>query len=534
MTTLSYLDYRKKNSDGKLVTVDDGTSVEVLIKNARQNLEEKIKKEGYTSEIKDAERQVAKLENAIKRDPELGRMVIANQTANMIDPDTGKEYEDGGINAFTIQDSLDNPSSVMVVYSGTGSKEWLEDGIDLSGKFVMNPQRKQAVTYFDTIVGKNGWDKKGIKIHLTGHSAGGNKIQYVAMDSQYWRLIDNGYSLDGEGMPPETIEYYKRLYGEKEFEERRHKLYSISADNDFVNVQGTNKKFGRVIPDENIYYRKSNLSGIGWHYSDCCMNEDGSSTEFTEQGIVSAYLESVSESIMDLPPQLRGIITEGIMSILQKYWQKKDPLNGEKISYAEIITSVYMVVEALPAATIDFLGDTFGVNLDWLAQVVSTYTILLYLPFNMVKYAVGLTLDYIEETIKICIDKIIEFGNKCKELTERIVSDINTIINNFRDWFDSVFNYGVKYANDNPVFVVETNKLRSYAQRINAVNSRISNLDSRLDQLYWKVNLWSLGNLIAADALTGYSYRLRRCVSYLNETADDLDNIENNLVGSLE
>ena len=74
--------------------------------------------------------------------------------------------------------------------------------------------------------------------------------------------------------------------------------------------------------------------------------------------------------------------------------------------------------------------------------------------------------------------------------------------------------------------IVDTYKLNQYAQRIQQVNSRISRLDGRLNSLYWKVGLLDLWNLMQADAMTSYSWRLLRCQDYLYQTASDFDNVE--------
>lgn len=78
--------------------------------------------------------------------------------------------------------------------------------------------------------------------------------------------------------------------------------------------------------------------------------------------------------------------------------------------------------------------------------------------------------------------------------------------------------------------IVDTYKLNQYAQRISAVNSRINGLDRRLDSLYTKVGLLGLWNLIQADALTCYCWRLNRCSSYLQETSTDFEWTEQELL----
>lgn len=79
--------------------------------------------------------------------------------------------------------------------------------------------------------------------------------------------------------------------------------------------------------------------------------------------------------------------------------------------------------------------------------------------------------------------------------------------------------------------IVDTYKLNQYAQRIADVNSRISRLDRRLDSLYWRIGLQGLWNLMQADALTCYSWKLLRCQAYLQQTAAEFEQVEKDLGG---
>lgn len=79
--------------------------------------------------------------------------------------------------------------------------------------------------------------------------------------------------------------------------------------------------------------------------------------------------------------------------------------------------------------------------------------------------------------------------------------------------------------------IVDTYKLNQYAQRISAVNGRIKQLDRRMDVLYWRVGLLGLWNLMQADALTCYNWRLVRCQSYLQQTALEFAGTERLILG---
>ena len=52
-----------------------------------------------------------------------------------------------------------------------------------------------------------------MNIIVTGHSKGGNKAQYVTINSKYNDLIDKCFSFDGQGMSPEAIEAFINRHG---------------------------------------------------------------------------------------------------------------------------------------------------------------------------------------------------------------------------------------------------------------------------------------------------------------------------------
>lgn len=79
--------------------------------------------------------------------------------------------------------------------------------------------------------------------------------------------------------------------------------------------------------------------------------------------------------------------------------------------------------------------------------------------------------------------------------------------------------------------VVDTYKLRRYAERLSKVDYRIEYLEARLDRLYNEVGLLGLWNLVRVNALTGYCRRLKNCRSYLGQTASDFENAERTLLG---
>lgn len=88
---------------------------------------------------------------------------------------------------------------------------------------------------------------------------------------------------------------------------------------------------------------------------------------------------------------------------------------------------------------------------------------------------------------------------------------------------------GYKYASANPYISLDTYKLTQYAQRLRNVNKRLRNVDRRMDSLYWKVDISDRWIISQADVLTGESYRLNRCISYLESTSSDFSKTEDYL-----
>ena len=107
-------------------------------------------------------------------------------------------------------------------------------------------------------------------------------------------------------------------------------------------------------------------------------------------------------------------------------------------------------------------------------------------------------------------------------------------LNAIGEWFSKNTNSGYKVASADPTIKVDTAKLRGYAERLGKVNQRLTTLDGRMDDLYFKVGLRDLFNLIHADLWTGSNWRITNCAKYLNETANDFEGTERNVVGQFQ
>ncbi len=292
------------------------------------------------------EKRVEMIQKACTADIALADSVIGNIAVDY-------NNKIGGMKACTF---VHGTGTVYVIFAGTGAGEWIDNGESLSGipeynlyekydksgqlmytfaveKDFASDQQAEALNWFGRICAKNGWNEN-TRIILSGHSKGGNKAQFVMINSDF---ADMCISFDGQGFSPEAVTMFRNKFG-KSFEQRRRKIYSISADNDFVNVLGE-----PIAPAEQIYFLKSsdiNDSPFAYHYVETLIGADGRLNEQGVQGDISQYMQNLSDTIMAIKPPERQYITLSIMNILQKILGSDFPVNGDFVSAKDTVMGI--------------------------------------------------------------------------------------------------------------------------------------------------------------------------------------------------
>lgn len=269
--------------------------------------------------------------------PEIGEMVMCCQSGNM--------GYDSGTAACTFKSPGEN--SYYMVYRGTGDGEWPDNGIGMTSSATM--QQERALSWFEEVVETL---ELGEQDHLvvTGHSKGGNKAQFVTMETRYDSLVDVCYSVDGQGFSESAISRWQERYGEEEYEKRREKLYGIHGENDYVSVLGNS-----VIPQNHIRYvktpvEKSNFAGyhdIKYMFAALVYDKAAKSyvTAFSGrknddvkgQGELGSYAAALSAQVMELEPDKRDGCAGVIMQMMEAFGgERKRGLNGEKLTLSDL------------------------------------------------------------------------------------------------------------------------------------------------------------------------------------------------------
>lgn len=305
--------------------------------------------------------EYAVLKEAVENE-EVGSLKICCQSFNM--------GYDAGTAACTF--TSDDENSVYVVYRGTGDGEWPDNGIGMTSATTV--QQEKALAYFEEVVETMALSEEN-RVIVTGHSKGGNKSQFVAMETKYDEILDVCYSVDGQGFSEQAIHTWKDRYGEAGYEMRVQKLYGIHGENDYVNVLGNT-----IIPDEHIRYvktpvEKTNFAGyhdIKYMFAtldydkktgNCITVFHGRKNSDTGQrGELAEYAAALSMGVMELAPDKRDGCAAVIMQLMESVNGEKSGINGEKLHLSDIKD---FTVQGIPLIAGSLFQGKEGKHLVW-------------------------------------------------------------------------------------------------------------------------------------------------------------------------
>ncbi len=466
----------------------------------------------------------------------------------------GNEYS--GAHAATFyKENSSGSKDVYVAYKGTGDGRWYDNGYAFASD--SSPYQQSAAKYFDDAMDSLNVDSS-CKVITTGHSKGGNLSQYVALGSKHAYLVDKVLSFDGQGFSPEAIDHFKEVYGEKFFEEQCSKMYSISGDNDFVNVLGI-----KLIPEENtvyvhtaadelavpdahalfVNYKSKNRAGEP-NFFDYSTGEFYPVTE--ERRRFSLVADNLSRYIMTLPEDERGAICRSLMAAMEVGMNGDETKlivgeNGETASLNDIIEGLtnlddivlHLMADGEVQSLIDDTAgkwlrehDPFKNNL-FLSRSLSLFLSIAY-QLNVDKMII--TMEAFVYGVSKVISTVAEVAQKVIRVVE-FCSNVIDIVKSGLKYLSADYRAAKKYLKSNSIIKCDTAALRGLADRIRSVNSRLDNLDYELSRLYSEVKWTDLWNLQRADMKIGYSSKLEKCANYLSDTADRFESAEREIMG---
>lgn len=281
----------------------------------------------------------------------IGSLIIDYQSQNM------------GYDAGTAACIFHTPDkeTVYVTYRGTVDGEWPDNGVGMTES--ATTQQRKALDYFENVVESMDISEEQ-RLIITGHSKGGNKAQYVTMETKYKERIQACYSVDGQGFSEKAIEQWKEKYSQQEYEERTGKIKGIHGENDYVSALGIS-----IIGAGNIRYIKTPMEkssfpayhDIKYMFATLCYDPDtkkystvfkGEKNAYTsKRGELGNFAAALSAGMMGLEPEDRDGCAAVIMQVMESRAGTKIGINGEKLGLSDIadfsIQGIPLILETL-------------------------------------------------------------------------------------------------------------------------------------------------------------------------------------------
>lgn len=231
-----------------------------------------------------------------------------------------------------------------MVYRGTGDGEWPDNGLGMTQSATI--QQERALSYFEAAAERLELSAEQ-RVVITGHSKGGNKAQFVAMETKRQELVDVCYSVDGQGFSQKAISRWKQEYGSQEYEKRRGRIWGICGENDYVNVLGHS-----IIRQEQIRYIKTPVEkailqdtmilNICLHRYPMMIRENGyklfgdQKSGGEKRGELGNYAAALSQGVMELKPEDLDGCAGVLMHLMECMAGSKEGINGEKLTLGDL------------------------------------------------------------------------------------------------------------------------------------------------------------------------------------------------------
>lgn len=433
-----------------------------------------------------------------------------------------------------------NSRDAIVAFKGTTSKEW---GDNIEGLNEADTARQlEALDYIESDL------EQYENITVVGHSKGGNKAMYVTIKSD---KVNRCIAMDSQGFSNEFIDKYNLEIG---LNAGKIKNYSIKSD--YVHAL-----LFQLPGSEQIYCEGYRIGkDIGRHHQPFTyfqIDSDGNIiVDSNDNPVVVSKIDGNSiqedESIVMLHD-----FTTFVLNVANGSDKKKivnylatlaDMFWGQECSLDELINYILDDPESLSlilAYLISYM-DTYNLTSKDIDKLLAMLGLNCLDKIFTIKIA-GFKLCGLSDLLNYMLEQITD-GRKdhitttalpilLKAFGIDIDIDIKKLWNDTENKIISIGKVSPSEGRKVPainvnslVFSINTATMRSYADRLTKVNKRIVDLDRRLDSLYKKVGLRDLWSLLQADLMTGYNWKIKNCAQYLNETANDFDKTERDVI----
>ena len=443
----------------------------------------------------------------------------------------GAHCTEDPIQAYAFKDAQRN---LYIAYRGTGNGRWQDNG---QGLYDPSTDMQDAAKEFaESCIEKYGNDAPNI--YITGHSKGGNEAQYVTLTAKNRDRITSCYSEYGQGF---SQDFWLKHRNDSELS----KMYSINGDNDPVHQLGH-----VIIPYENTVYVRTNWINNEGKYSianchdllggmkDGKLNfyrDDNGNVIRGEEGPFIRLAKTINKNLQALPPDVQESCEKALMKLI-------DNAKGGSLDYGEVGFLDYLIFDTFGLALIGYSiqefylkeaydeGGAIGVLGAVIIVALCQVALCLFIDLG-IKILAGYEL--VQELTKIIV-KAKTFLQNAETYIIDFYNSVCRCVSEIKEWFFT-HSPGFSFATYNPDVVVDTDSMHFISACLSNISSRAKDLDSRMNSLYFEMGInwdtiFNIGCLLKAGIVLDYSYRLDWCAGYLDETANEFESVEGQLI----
>jgi hypothetical protein len=421
-----------------------------------------------------------------------------------------------------------SPNNAVVGFRGSEShgnqfeKDWINTDFKMINEGVGVEQQRIAAEYMAYINSHYNYDAYA----TAGHSLGGNLSFYAAITAppEMRAKIIQALNGDGPGFAEEFLTNPLFAEGIRDMSGKMNH-YQWSLVGAILNpVPGSH--YMSLKTKDNVY-GDYGLGALTAKHSMTFVEMDEHGRVI--KGEMDRFAESIgrfTREIDELPAGVANAFIHAVEGFMSLPDGQKKLLAGAFIAHVALFLVTHptvLIATVLIAATLAVIA---WINPEFFGEVL--------IPFIL--NALSFTADMVQKLIDgvtTVIAAVLEAANMAKEYVNTIIAKVVEVFTEFISWARKHLNPGYGYASAHPFIKVDTQKLRNYAERLNSVNKRLNQLDRSMDSLYSKVGLLDLWGLMQADLMTGESWRINRCISYLEETVEDFETAERKIMNQL-
>lgn len=154
------------------------------------------------------------------------------------------------------------------------------------------------------------------------------------------------------------------------------------------------------------------------------------------------------------------------------------------------------------------------------------WTVVIEGGYRIVTNILNGTIKVVENIKNSCINFIDKLAGEIKEISSLVKNYFGDLISNTIAKLKAKNLTASKVQNASTRILVDIQGLNSYESQLRQIRTKIINVNNRIDNLYFKVGLLGIDNILRADILTSGTNKINKVISSLQNTRTLLENNE--------